>query len=447
MNNLFGTDGIRGKAGVPPLDSQIIYRVGRALARQLAGNSQPRVLIGRDTRESGSAIETWLASGVAAGGGEPVSAGVISTPAVAYLTRRFGFSAGVVISASHNPWPDNGVKIFSNRGSKSSETLEIAISEDVATSDDDNVTEASTAPSSPDPSLQAEYIQFLKSTLPPNTTLGQLSVALDCANGATYQVGPRLLQELGLKVVPRGVSPNGKNINKDCGSTHLEGLSRLVLESRCDFGAALDGDGDRLLLVDEKGQVVNGDAILLMCARHMKANGRLSSDAVVATVMSNLALEQALRGEGIRLSRTQVGDKYVAAEMERCGLVLGGEQSGHVIFSEYSPTGDGLLTLLQVLRVLVATRKPLSDAAYLEPLPQVLVNVPVNEKRDVHQVPEIARAMADAEKRMAGRGRLLVRFSGTEPLLRIMLEGPDEGEIRALSASIADATRRSLADS
>jgi phosphoglucosamine mutase len=446
MTSLFGTDGIRGEAGVPPLDAKTIHRVGRALARNLAAGKARRVLIGRDTRSSGSAIESWLAGGIAAGGGEAVSAGVISTPAIANLTPRFGFSAGVVISASHNPFPDNGVKFFSEQGSKADEKLEGAISEEVARGDDDNGDRPSITPSAPDPKLRDEYIGFLRDSLPPGMDLSSLKVALDCANGATYEVGPRLLEELGIELVTMGVSPDGRNINENCGSTHPEGLTRLVMESHCHFGAALDGDGDRLVLVDGDGRLVNGDAILLMCARHMKSEHRLHGPGVVATVMSNLALEQTLATEGIDLYRTKVGDKYVAEEMERRGLTLGGEQSGHIIFSEYSPTGDGLLTLLQVLRVVVGETRPLKDLAYLKPFPQVLVNVPVREKRDVHEVPEIAEAMEEAERRMAGRGRLLVRFSGTEPLLRIMLEGPDEGEIRELSATIAEATRRSLAE-
>ena len=444
MKNLFGTDGIRGEAGVPPLDATTIYRVGRALARNLSGHDVPRVLIGRDTRSSGQTIESWLAGGIAAGGGEAISAGVMPTPGVAHLTRRLGFAAGVVISASHNPFPDNGVKIFSTDGKKASESLEEEISKEVAAGAGEEFEES--ALPAPDRTLQDEYLRHLKSTLAPGIAFSSTQIGLDCANGATYQVGPRLLEELGIGFVPMGTSPDGRNINDASGSTHPEELARRVVESRCDFGAALDGDGDRLLLVDSDGQVINGDAILLMCARQMKAEQRLPGPGIVATVMSNLALEQVLGSEGIGLFRTKVGDKYVAEEMERRGLGLGGEQSGHIIFSEHSPTGDGLLTLLQVLRVVATSTKRLKELAYLKPFPQVLVNVPVRIKRDVQQVPEIAHAMEEAERRLAGRGRLLVRFSGTEPLLRIMMEGPDEGEIRALSASIAEATRRSLAE-
>ena len=444
MKKLFGTDGIRGKAGVPPLDATTVYRVGRALARNLASNG-PRLLIGRDTRSSGNTLESWLAAGIAAGGGEAVSAGVISTPGVAHLTRRFDFAAGVVISASHNPFPDNGVKLFSTDGKKVSDDLETTISKEVAADISDEEVVEHPLPA-PDPTLQDEYLRHLKSSIPPETDFSPLKIGLDCANGATYRIGPRLLEELDIDFEPIGVTPDGRNINDTSGSTHPEQLARHVVESRCDLGAALDGDGDRLLLVDGDGQLINGDAILLMCARHMKAEQRLPGPSIVATVMSNLALEQALESEEIGFFRTKVGDKYVAEEMERRGLALGGEQSGHIIFSDFSSTGDGLLTLLQVLRVVATLAKPLKELAYLRQFPQVLVNVPIKEKRDVQQVPEIAHAMEEAERQMAGRGRLLVRFSGTEPLLRIMMEGPDEGEIRALSASIAEATRRSLAE-
>ena len=456
MSGLFGTDGIRGEAGVRPLDPDTIHRVGRSLARNLASGlsglpgKTPRILIGRDTRSSGSAIESWLAGGIAAGGGEAFSAGVMSTPGVAYLTQRLGFSAGIAISASHNPFPDNGVKIFSGEGSKAGEELERAISKEALqeTPENPNGKDRAITLPPPDPSLQEEYIGYLKSTTTPAATaaLGSFKLAADFANGATYQIGPRLLREIGVEVLSSGVSPDGRNINENCGSTHPEVLARIVTESGCDFGAALDGDGDRLLLVDRHGQLVNGDAILLMCARHMKREDRLPGAGIVATVMSNLALERALTVEGIALHRTQVGDRHVAEEMEGRGIALGGEQSGHIIFSEYAPTGDGLLTLLQVLRVLVSEKKPLHELAHLKPFPQILVNVPVKEKRDVREVPEIVHAMEEAERQIAGRGRLLVRFSGTEPLLRIMLEGPDEGEIRALSASIAEATRRNLAE-
>jgi phosphoglucosamine mutase len=390
-------------------------------------------------------LESWLRAGIQDGGGESVSAGVITTPAVAVLTRRSEFSAGVVISASHNPYPDNGVKIFSGDGSKSGAALESAIEREVAEASDGS-TGRELPIASADRELQEWYLRFLESTLPPSFELPPFRVVLDCANGAAYQAGPSLLSRLGLQVTTIGNSPDGQNINQNCGSTHPEEMARRVVESNADLGASLDGDGDRLLLADNEGRIVDGDAILLMCARRWKRDGQLTHSGIVATVMSNLALEKTLEDEGIRLFRTQVGDKYVAEEMARRDLPIGGEQSGHIIFSEHCPTGDGLLTLVQVLRVMAMEAKPLAELAYLKPFPQILLNIRVHSKPDISTVPEIARAVEDVERQMKDRGRLLVRYSGTEPLLRIMMEGPDEREIRELSISIGDAAKRTLGD-
>ncbi len=442
---LFGTDGIRGEAGVEPLNRETLRRVGRALARHLE-DPTPRILMGRDTRASGPDLEKWLQEGIRAGGGETVSAGIITTPAIAVLTRRFRFSAGLMISASHNPFPDNGVKVFSAEGCKASEALESAIEADVAQATDDAPGVEEGSPLSPDPALHDEYTKFLESTLPPSTKFPSLRMILDCANGAAHQVGPNLLARLGLEVSPMGVSPDGRNINLNCGSTHPEEMARRVVERGFDLGAALDGDGDRLLLADHRGRIVDGDAILLLCGRRLKRESRLSASGIVATVMSNLALEKTLEQEGIRLCRTQVGDKYVAEEMTRRGMSLGGEQSGHIIFSDFSPSGDGLLTLLQVLRVMAAEGKPLAELANLEPYPQILINVRVSQTPEIASVPEISRAMDAAERQLGGRGRILVRYSGTEPLLRIMMEGPEEPEIRTLSESIGDAARKTIGD-
>jgi phosphoglucosamine mutase len=446
MSRLFGTDGIRGEAGREPLDQLTLYRVGRALARNLHDPGSRRVLIGRDTRSSGTTIESWLRAGIQDGGGQGVSAGVITTPAVAVLTRRSDFSAGVVISASHNPYPDNGVKIFSGDGSKSGAALESAIEKEVAEASDDSTAGLELPTSAVDHDIQEEYLRFLESTLPPSLELPPFRIVLDCANGAAYQIGPSLLSRLGLQVEAMGTSPDGRNINKDCGSTHPEEMARRVVESASDLGASLDGDGDRLLLADNEGRIVDGDAILLMCGRRWKRDGQLTHSGIVATVMSNLALEKTLEEEGIRLFRTQVGDKYVAEEMARRDLPIGGEQSGHIIFSEHSPTGDGLLTLVQVLRVMAVEAKSLAELATLKPFPQILLNIRVHSKPDISEVPEILRAVEDVERQMKGRGRVLVRYSGTEPLLRIMMEGPDEREIRSLSNTIGDAARRTLGD-
>jgi phosphoglucosamine mutase len=352
----------------------------------------------------------------------------------------------VVISASHNPYPDNGVKIFSGDGSKSSAALEAAIEREVAEANDDSAADWELPTSAVENDIQQEYLRFLESTLPPSLELPLFRVVLDCANGAGYQVGPNLLSRLGLQVETMGTTPDGRNINQNCGSTHPEEMARRVVESKSDLGASLDGDGDRLLLADNEGRIVDGDAILLMCGRRWKRDGRLTHSGIVATVMSNLALEKTLEEEGIRLFRTQVGDKYVAEEMTRRDLPIGGEQSGHIIFSEHSPTGDGLLTLIQVLRIMAVEAKPLSELAALKPFPQILLNIHVHSKPDISTVPEIARAVEAVERQMKGRGRVLVRYSGTEPLLRIMMEGPDEQEIRSLSDLIGDAVKRKLGD-
>jgi phosphoglucosamine mutase len=443
MAKLFGTDGIRGIAHEPPLDRVTVSRVGRALARNL-GAPSPRVLIGRDTRRSGPELERYLVNGLESGGASSECAGVITTPAVAFLTRSEGFDAGVVISASHNPFRDNGIKIFTASGSKSSEELETRIEREVEEAHEIPDADAEAAPE--DLRFEELYLDHLLSTLSDVPRLGRLEMVLDCANGAGYRVGPRLLRELGLVVHPICAEPDGENINRSCGSTDIERLRASVLERGCHLGAALDGDGDRVLLVDSKGRVVDGDAILLLCARRLRKEGRLSASAVVATVMSNLALELALVEEGMKLYRAPVGDKYVSQEMSERNIMLGGEQSGHVIFSEYGPSGDGLLTLLQVLRVMALEEKTIDELGRLDPFPQILVNVRVREKPEVRTVPRIAEAVADAEARLGSRGRVLVRYSGTEPLLRIMMEGPEREEIESLAREVKEAVMESIGE-
>lgn len=441
---LFGTDGIRGEAYEPPLDRETVVRVGEALAKALAAES-PRVLIGRDTRASGPDIETWLTTGIAAGGGTTVSAGIVPTPAVAFLTREEDFDAGVVISASHNPYRDNGIKVFSADGIKSSEELEATIETAVAA----GASVASDAPTRADtttPSLHLErvYSEHVASSLGEGVDLSGIKIVLDCANGAGYRVGPQLLASQGLEIVTLFDAPDGENINRGCGSTVLAPLAAAVPEHGCDLGAALDGDGDRVLLVDARGNVVDGDAMLMTCARRFKKEGRLGTDGVVATVMSNMALEVALAEDGIDLIRTQVGDKFVAQEMAERNIILGGEQSGHIIFSDYASTGDGLLTLMQVLRVMALESRTLGELAHLEPFPQVLVNVRVSSRPEISDVPEIQNAIETAEKTLDGRGRVLVRYSGTEPLLRIMMEGPDEAEIATLTEDVRAVVEQSI---
>ena len=450
---LFGTDGIRGKAGQAPLDRATVARVGAAFARSThAGHAHARsaalpgarVVIGRDTRESGLWIEEELARGLVSEGATVVSAGVAPTPAIAYLARSEGFDAGVVISASHNPYEDNGIKVFSGAGEKLAESFEAEIERLVA--DPSWQVPAGAQALMERRDLTGAYLDHLRQILDTAGRLAGSRVVIDCANGATAALAPAFFAALGLAVTAIGVEPNGRNINLGCGSTHLQGLASAVVSSGARMGIAFDGDGDRALLVGHAGPVVDGDAIILMAAAHLQREGRLPGPAVVATVMSNLGLELALRERGIEMVRCAVGDKYVMEEMVRRGLALGGEQSGHVIFAEHLFTGDGMATALHVLRIMAATGEELAAlAASMVNYPQVLVNVRVREKADYMAVPAIADAVHRAESSLAGHGRLLVRYSGTEPLLRIMLEGKDGSEIRVWADEIAGAVREHLA--
>jgi phosphoglucosamine mutase len=435
---LFGTDGVRGTAGRHPLDPSTVRRLGAALVRaQAHGRGEPGLLIGRDTRESGLWIEKELAHGAAGAGAQVASAGIVPTPAVAYLTRTAGYDLGVVISASHNPFEDNGIKVFSGRGEKFSESIEREV-ERILADRSWSVAEGQAGPVTR-VDLVDEYLDHLRAVLPDRPGLNGLRLAVDCANGATTTAGPELFRSLGFDLVVLGDRPDGRNINLACGSTHPEALARTVVESGCQMGVAFDGDGDRAIFVDHRGTVVNGDAVLLMCARQLQREGRLRGGAIVATVMSNIGLEIALRELGIDLVRCAVGDKYVMEEMMARGLTLGGEQSGHIIFSDYLFTGDGLCTALNVLRTVHVTSRPLADlAADLVTYPQVLLNVRVREKVDLRTIPTVAAAIERIEQRVAGQGRLLVRYSGTEPLLRVMLEGKHEHEIRAWAREIVE---------
>jgi phosphoglucosamine mutase len=444
MGRLFGTDGVRGKAGDYPLDVPTVRRLGAALARSLGHHGGAvRFLAGRDTRESGSWIERELAFGMAGQGAQYVSAGVIPTPAIAYLTPRLGFTAGVVISASHNPFADNGIKVFSGSGEKFTEALEREV--EALMADSSLVVPEGEAPAVDTADYRGEYEAHLRDIVADTPGITGIRVGIDCANGATTTVAPELFEALGVQAHRIGCEPDGRNINLGCGSTAPQGLARLVVDQALPIGIAYDGDGDRAIFVDERGSVVDGDAIMLICAKQLRREGRLKGDAIVATVMSNIGLEIALRGEGIGLKRCPVGDKYVMEEMARQGLSLGGEQSGHIIFSDYLFTGDGLATSLQVLRTLAITGRSLADlAAELTTYPQVLLNVRVPQKVDLATVPDIALTMADVEARLAGNGRLLVRYSGTEPLLRIMIEGQDQDEIAAWAEEIAASVRQHL---
>ena len=443
---LFGTDGIRGKAGVAPLVPETVARVGAALVKVMLAHDPShrlRYVIGRDTRESGAWIEEELARGLASEGASVVSAGVVPTPAIAYLARTEGFDAGIVISASHNPYEDNGIKVFGGSGTKLTGTLEASVEALVA----DPSWQVPAAPGAIERrDLSAHYVDHLTEIMKSAGALTGSTIVIDCANGATVSIAPALFKTLGFEVDAIGVDPNGRNINLNCGSTHLDGLQNAVVARGARLGIGFDGDGDRALFVDHAGRIIDGDAVLLMSALYLRDRDQLPGPAVVATVMSNIGLEIALRERGISMVRTSVGDKYVMEEMVKSGYSLGGEQSGHVIFSEHLFTGDGLATALHVLRNMRDTGKELAElASALTTYPQVLVNVRVKERTDLKTVPAIADAMARVEAQLAGNGRLLVRYSGTEPLLRIMLEGQDDQQIRGWADEIAGVVKAHLA--
>ena len=453
---LFGTDGVRGTAGRYPLDHATVRRLGAALVRAAfaeasagpgpAAERNFKVLVGRDTRESGEWIEAELAHGASGEGAAVTSAGVVPTPAVAYLTRTAGYDAGVVISASHNPFEDNGIKVFSGRGEKFTERVEREVEAIVA--DTSWNAKGGDVGSVPRADLVGAYLEHLRAVFPEALERNRskpFKLGIDCANGATTTAAPLLFAELGFETVVIDNQPDGRNINLQCGSTHPGRLSKVVVERGCHAGVAFDGDGDRAIFIDHHGLEVNGDAVLFMCARQLQKEGRLKGQAVVATVMSNIGLEIALRTLGIELVRCPVGDKYVMEEMLKRGLSLGGEQSGHIIFSDYLFTGDGLCTALNVLRTVALTGRTLADlSGDLVSYPQVLLNVRVRERVDLASVPAVMAAIARVESRVDGQGRLLVRYSGTEPLLRVMLEGQHADEIKAWAQEIVDVVREHL---
>ena len=443
-NRLFGTDGVRGTAGNPPLDPPTVRRLGAALVRALPhGTESPQFLVGRDTRESGAWIEAELAHGACGEGASVTSAGVVPTPAVAFLTRTGTYDAGLVISASHNPYEDNGIKVFSGKGEKFTEAVEREV--EAIMTEGSWSAHSGQAGAVPRADLVDAYLDHLRAVFPEASKIERFAIVLDCANGATTTVAPELFNSLGFETIVIGNRPDGRNINLGCGSTHPEQLAEMVVARGCAMGVAFDGDGDRAIFVDHRGHIVDGDAVLLMCGRQLQREGRLRGGAIVATVMSNIGLELALKPLGIDLVRTSVGDKYVMEEMLKRNLSLGGEQSGHIIFSDYLFTGDGLCTALNVLRTVALTGRTLADlAADLTTYPQVLLNVRVREKVELHAVPAVADAIARVEARVAGQGRLLVRYSGTEPLLRVMLEGQQQDEIRGWAQEIVDVVKEHL---
>lgn len=446
MKRLFGTDGIRGIAGQSPLDAPTVYAIGLALAHTLSAKTlSPRVLLGMDTRESSDGIAATLTAGLVAGGASVESAGVITTPAIAFLTKAHSFATGVVISASHNPWQDNGIKLFGPDGYKLPDAVEIEIEEEIfrklaATKE----TPPQTTPPAVNEADRAEYVRFLLAAVP-GLSLDGKRVVIDCANGAASSVAPQLFSGLGGEVVITHASPDGRNINEDCGALHPEVVALQVKSCQASMGITFDGDADRALFADEHGRVVNGDAVLLLAARDLLARGLLTNSTVVATTMSNMGLEAALKRSGIGMVRAAVGDKYVLEQMISTGAALGGEQSGHIIFTGRSTTGDGLLTALLLLDIVHRSGRSLAElVADLKVFPQVIVNVKVREKRPLDGIPSVAATIRDAEAALADSGRVVIRYSGTESLARVMIEAESEPLMRLHAEAIAAAIRAEL---
>ncbi len=448
MGKLFGTDGIRGRANEWPMTPEVALLVGRAvgyLFRSKAGRH--RVLIGKDTRLSGYLLENALASGLCSVGAEALLVGPLPTPAIAFLTVDMRCDAGVVISASHNPYYDNGIKVFGRDGFKLSDELEAQVEDMVlnGTITDFRACDSEIGRAYRIEDAQGRYIVHLKRTFPNELTLEGITVVLDCAHGAAYKVAPAVFEELGAKVIKLGVEPDGININDGYGALHPEKMAQHVKKYKADLGIALDGDADRVIVVDEKGETVDGDQIMAICAQEMKKANALRGGAVVATVMSNMGLEKALENMGLKLIRTQVGDRFVVEEMRKNGYNLGGEQSGHIIFLDHATTGDGVLAALQLLSVMKRRERPLSELAKLvEKFPQVLVNVKVKEKKPPHEIPGLEDLVSKIEADLGKDGRVLIRPSGTEPKYRVMVEGIDEEKIKAYAQEIAQHIENTL---
>ncbi len=441
MKKLFGTDGIRGVANEPPMTSETAMQLGRAVAHIFKNKEgRHRILIGKDTRVSGYMLETALASGICSMGVDVLLVGPMPTPGIAFLTTDMRADAGIVISASHNPFQDNGIKIFSRDGYKLPDEKEEEIERLMFSKEIDSLrptaTEVGKAFRIDD--AAGRYIVFLKKTFPNDFTLDGFKIVLDCAHGAAYKIAPHVFTELGAEVHPLGIEPDGANINMNCGATHPEVISKAVKERGADIGIALDGDADRVIFVDENGVEVDGDHIMALCAVDLMRESRLKKNTVVATVMSNIGLEIALKKEGINMVRSAVGDRYILEHMKTHGYNFGGEQSGHIIFFDLNKTGDGILSALQVLAVMKKNNKQLSElSSVMQKFPQVIENVEVGHKKDLDRVPDIKQAIARAEETLLGKGRVLVRYSGTQHLCRVMVEGQDEDEIRGIAHNLA----------
>ncbi len=448
MKKLFGTDGVRGVANQDPMTSEMAMRIGRAAAHVFRDSSRRhRIVIGKDTRLSGYMIESALTSGLCSMGIDVLLVGPVPTPGIAFLTRSLRADAGVVISASHNPYEDNGIKFFGRDGFKLPDELEKKMEDLIFSGAVDAVrpTASEIGKATRIDDAIGRYNEFVKSSAPRGLDLAGLRIVVDSANGAAYRIGPRILIELGADVISLYDQPNGMNINQGCGSLHPEMISRAVVANKAHIGIAFDGDADRLILCDENGSVVDGDHVMAICALQLMKHGKLKHNTLVATVMSNLGLELAMREAGGKLVRASVGDRYVMEKMLSGGYNLGGEQSGHIIFLDHNTTGDGLISALQVLAIMKQTDKPLSQlAACMKTYPQTLVNVKVRERRDLESIPEIAGRMAEISGKLEGTGRLLVRYSGTEPKVRVMIEGENEVEIKQLAEELAGLIRKKL---
>jgi phosphoglucosamine mutase len=465
---LFGTDGIRGRANEYPMTAEVALSVGRAVAHVLRSSEstrhtlpiglkpldaskqvrRARIVIGKDTRLSGYMIEQAITSGICSMGADAILIGPLPTPGVAFVTQSMRADAGIMISASHNPYYDNGIKIFSADGYKLPDEMELEIEKLVTTKEIDHVrpTGDLVGKAFRIDDVHGRYIVFLKSLFPKELDLQGIRITLDCANGAAYKVAPWVFEELGAEVIKKGVAPNGLNINDKCGALHPEAIAGATVEYRADMGISLDGDGDRCILSDENGEIVDGDQIIGLCALQMAVEKKLNKNTVVTTPMSNLGLEHTLKENGIAMVRAQVGDRYVVDTMRKNGFNLGGEQSGHLVFLDQSTTGDGIVAALRVLEAMRRTGKPLSALKRAIRLyPQVREDVRVSERTPFEEVPEIAKNIADAEKALGEKGRVFVRYSGTEPLARVMVEGENETEIRAIARKIASSISKNLA--
>ena len=447
MGKYFGTDGIRGKANVYPMSPDFVLKLGQAIGIHFRkAYPKPRILIGKDTRRSGYMLEQALSSGICSVGVDVGFLGPLPTPGIAYLTRGMRACAGIVISASHNPFSDNGIKIFSDNGFKLPDEIEHKLEQLVEMDPilDSFPVDMKIGNAKRIDDAVGQYAVFLKEQFPKHLTLEGMRIVMDCANGAAYRVAPKVFEELGAELFVVGNEPNGRNINEQCGALYPNKIRELVKLYKADIGLAFDGDADRLIVVDDSGEIVDGDQIMAICAKYMHEAEKLNKSTLVATVMSNMGLEIAMEKIGVEVLRTKVGDRYVVDEMRRSGYNLGGEQSGHLIFSDSGTTGDGILAALQLLEIVNETQKPMSEPKKcMEVLPQVLKNVKVDKKVPLNDMPKVKDAIADCEAKLGSKGRVLFRYSGTENLARIMLEGEDIGVLDSMADQIADSLRAS----